>query len=164
MTDAVVYQLAAGICHIFGRPEPPREGGQFAALRGSLERVPDACAGYIYRRARELETMPANLSRFCTLCWEQWKADDPEGAGAPCATCGGSGGWTFFRRAEGAWREFFSPCPECTFLPPRLRARLRNACQTPEQLRARGCLVPPADYPGGAAAFRRDRLEEGKQP
>ncbi len=158
MTPQVAYQLAAGICHTFGRQAPAREGGQFAMLLGNLERVPDDCAGYIYQRARELENMPANLSRFCTLCWEQWKADDPDGAGrSPCRTCAGSGGWTFFRRADGRWREFFSPCPECASIPPRLRSRLRPSCQTPEQLRARGCLVLPPDYPGGAAAFRRDK-------
>ena len=160
MTEQTAYWIVDRIYNTFGRPVPRQTSGQFQTLYDNINQLPDVCAKFIARKATELDNLPSNLSKFFLSCWEEWKTENPDSVyRIACQTCGGAGGWTFFRQDvdTGSWHEFYSPCPACTYLPSRYRDRLRSACKTPRELQAEGCLVMPNGYKGGILRFRLDK-------
>lgn len=162
MTTGIAYQLFANIFHTFGRQAPAHNSPFFSTLLDNVSDLPDECAGYIFQRVKDLDSLPQNLSKFFYSCWEQWKAENPNAIyREACQTCGGTGGWYYLKRiqeigGETRMHDFFSPCPSCTWIPPRLREKIRPSCKTPRDLKAEGCIVMPHGYEGGVAKFIED--------
>ena len=161
MREDRLLWLVDRIYNTFGKQPPKQNSPQFQVLRDNLADVPDNCIKYISSKAADLDDMPRNLTKFCISCWREWQSENGEGGYVKCETCGGTGGWTFFKQVKGdegmEWHEYFSPCPACTYIIPRLREKVRPSCKLPWQLEREGCIVMPHDYPGGVIHFRRDK-------
>lgn len=173
MQEHTVYGLVERIYDTFGRPVPKRESGQVQVLMENVQDIPDVCATYIARRISDMDDLPRNLSKFFWVCWEIWKAENPQSvAKETCPECGGSGGTYFFRMVERAgkeeWHNCFSPCPYCTWIPPEMRDRIKPLCRTKQQLHAletrdATILVLPDNYKGNVAKFRLDMQWDAAQ-
>ena len=164
MNSRTAYNTFDSIYCVFGRQAPREASGQFQTLLTNIAEIPDECASYIYQRATDLDSLPQNLTKFFRTCFEAWKSDNPGKLyRESCQTCGGSGGWTYFRQIEdGSMHEFFSPCPSCTWIPHNLREKVRPACQTPPQLKQRGCWPVSPSYKGGLLKYRIDANLDAK--
>lgn len=161
MREDRLLWLVERIYNTFGKQPPKQNSGQFITLRDNLADLPDNCIKYITQKATDLDDMPKNLTKFCFACWREWQAENGESGFIKCETCGGTGGWTFFKREktlEGKmeWHEYFSPCPACTYIIPRLREKVRPCCKKPWELEREGCIIMPHDYPGGVLQFISD--------
>jgi len=160
MREDKLLWLVERIYFTFNKQPPKQSSGQFTVLRDALEDVPDNCIRHIARRVQDLDDMPRNLIKFCFACWREWQAENGEGGYVKCETCGGSGGWTYFKHVQGddgmEWHEFFSPCPACTYIIPRLREKVRPCCKKPWELEREGAVIMPHDYPGGSLQFASD--------
>lgn len=161
MREDRILWLVDRIYNTFGRPVPKQNSGQMQVLRDNLSEVPDECVKYIARKATDLDDMPRNLTKFCYGCWHEWQAETGEGGEYQCGTCDSFGGWTYFRKVEGndglEWHEFFSPCPVCTYIIPRLRKTVKPCCKYPWELERDGGVVMPNHYPGGVLQFKHDK-------
>ena len=161
MREDRLLWLVERIYDTFGKKPPTQNSGQFRTLCDNLSEIPDDCIKYIAHKVTDLDDMPRNLTKYCFAAWREWQTENGESGFIKCSTCGGTGGWTFFRQSENLdgkmeWHEYFSPCPACTYIIPRLREKVRPSCKLPWQLEREGCIVMPHDYPGGVIRFRGD--------
>lgn len=165
MTEDVAYALMERMYNTFGKSVPKQNSGQFQVLFENVQNVPDVCAKYIARKMSDLDSMPQNLSKFFWTCWESWKLDNPDQlTREACPECGGTGGVAYFRcfpkpNGKSKWIECFSPCPQCTWIPQRLKEKVRPFCYTKRELEEKArrdstYVLLPEEYKGNTALFR----------
>lgn len=164
LTDRT-YELITLIYATFGKSAPSRSSMVFSALQDNTSEIPDECFDWIYSKAQELDSLPSNLTKFFRSCWDMWKTDNPGRLyREACPECGGEGGTYFFKlndMPDGSrkWQQCFSPCPVCTWIPPRLKDIIRPRCFTKRQLEERARREPnitlmPDSYKGNVARWR----------
>lgn len=161
MCSDKAYNIFGLIYAMFGKNAPLQNSPVFNALLDNIKDIPDECGRYIYEQAQELDYLPANMTKFFRKSFDMLKANNGGDSGEICQDCGGTGGTTFFRFADGKWWECFAPCPTCTFIPDRSYKSVRPKCYTKAQLiqMARTdetiSLMPPS-YGGNTAKYRLD--------
>lgn len=124
---------------------------QRQAWHDRLKHIPDEAVNFIVERICDFERLPSNMPLAWRNLWADWKAANPSRIMRPdCPACRNSGarhGWA--RQEDGEWMIFGFPCPICQHDESREPVSIR-------ELEAKGCVIMPVDYLGGAVAFDRD--------
>ena len=147
MTEAVFSQALDEIYGVFARAVPA--GNIRSVLWDRVREIPDVAVPGIVDRICDMERLPGNLAREFRAGWADWRSAHPEKiVRQTCHACGSVGvRYCWVRNpANGNWHSFVTSCPVCDPVAPSLR-----------DLERRGVVIMPVDYPGGVAAFERDR-------
>ena len=169
------YTLFTMIHAIFGRTAPQKGSLVFDTLQDNTQDIPDECGQYIYSKAQDLDSLPQNLTKFFRKCWDMWRIDNPNRiARESFPECGGSNGTYFFRclkkeNGKREWIQCFAPCPVCTWIPPRMKDRIRPFCYTKRELAEKARLdasyvLIPDSYKGDVARFRLEMKIDNLPP
>lgn len=149
MNKQIFKDAMAEISAVFGGYE--KKANVLDVWFDRVQHIPDEAVSYITERLCDMENMPRNMVLAWKHAWADWKAANPSRMVRPdCHACRNSGvmhGWA--RQESDAWMTFGIPCPACQHDDSREPVSLR-------EFEAKGCVIMPVDYPGGAVAFDRD--------
>lgn len=156
MTEANFVSLCEGVYADFGRSCPPQSGPVLSRLWGRVKDIPDEAVTFICDRLSEEDKFPVNMGKAIWASWDAYLSAHPHRRKLTdkptCRWCNDGWFWCWERPELGSeeYTRFVSPCPSCnrhTGQPTPVLAELKN----------RGVLVMPPDYPGGPLAFEWDR-------